>query len=611
MSKKLILLDAYALIYRAHFAFIKNPRINSKGLNTSAIFGFCNSLLEVTNKFDPSHIGVVFDPPGGSDREGVFADYKANRQEMPEDIRKAIPHIFDLLKAMNIKVEMEEGFEADDVIGTLAKQAEKKGFETYMMTPDKDFGQLVSDHIFIYKPGRSGNPSEILGPKEVCEKFEVKDPLQVIDILGLWGDAVDNIPGVPGVGEKTAKKLISTYGSIENLIKNTHDLKGKLKENVENFAEQAILSKQLATIILDCPVEFEESEFSRKEVNEKELIKLFQQLEFNQLGKRILGKPIIQEKQMDLFGSMTDAKIEDEKEKLDNIQSVKKNYQLISSRQEHENFIKQLSKQNVVSFDTETTSLKIDEAKLLGISVSFKANEGFYCNLSQDINHEILNLYQPFFKSNSIKIAHNLKFDLGVLYENGIHIEGPIFDTMIAHYLIDAEQRHNLDHLSRTILKYNPIPIEDLIGEKKREQINMSNVPVEKLKDYAAEDADLTYQLYLVFKAKLQSLKLETLFEKVEMPLIEVLFHMERAGININTQELEAFSQVLNQNLNALQETMFQEAGTTFNIDSPKQLGEILFGHLKLDEKAKKTKTGQFKTDEATLIKLKGKTFNY
>ena len=607
MSKKLILLDAYALIYRAHFAFIKNPRINSKGLNTSAIFGFCNSLLEVTNKFDPSHIGVVFDPPGGSDREGVFADYKANRQEMPEDIRKAIPYIFDLLKAMNIKVEMEEGFEADDVIGTLAKQAEKKGFETYMMTPDKDFGQLVSDHIFIYKPGRSGNPSEILGPKEVCEKFEVKDPLQVIDILGLWGDAVDNIPGVPGVGEKTAKKLISTYGSIENLIKNTHDLKGKLKENVENFAEQAILSKQLATIILDCPVEFEESEFSRKEVNEKELIKLFQQLEFNQLGKRILGKPIIQEKQMDLFGSMTDAKIEDEKEKLDNIQSVKKNYQLISSRQEHENFIKQLSKQNVVSFDTETTSLKIDEAKLLGISFSFKANEGFYCNLSQDINHEILNLYQPFFKSNSIKIAHNLKFDLGVLYENGIHIEGPIFDTMIAHYLIDAEQRHNLDHLSRTILKYNPIPIEDLIGEKKREQINMSNVPVEKLKDYAAEDADLTYQLYLVFKAKLQSLKLETLFEKVEMPLIEVLFHMERAGININTQELEAFSQVLNQNLNALQETMFQEAGTTFNIDSPKQLGEILFGHLKLDEKAKKTKTGQFKTDEGTLLKLKGK----
>ena len=467
MSKKLILLDAYALIYRAHFAFIKNPRINSKGLNTSAIFGFCNSLLEVTNKFDPSHIGVVFDPPGGSDREGVFADYKANRQEMPEDIRKAIPHIFDLLKAMNIKVEMEEGYEADDVIGTLARQAEKKGFETYMMTPDKDFGQLVSDHIFIYKPGRSGNPSEILGPKEVCEKFEVQNPLQVIDILGLWGDAVDNIPGVPGVGEKTAKKLISTYGSIENLIKNAHELKGKLKENVENFAEQAILSKQLATIILDCPVEFDESDFSRKEVNEKELVKLLQYLEFNQLGKRILGKPIIQEKQMDLFGSMTEAEIKDEEKKLDSIESVKKNYQLISSKQEHINFIEQLSKEKAVSFDTETTSLKIDEAKLLGISFSFKANEGFYCDLSHDINHEILNLYQSFFKSNSIKIAHNLKFDLGVLFENGVHIEGPIFDTMIAHYLIDAEQRHSLDHLSRTVLNYNPITIENLIGEKR------------------------------------------------------------------------------------------------------------------------------------------------
>ena len=324
MPKKLILLDAYALIYRAHFAFIKNPRINSKGLNTSAILGFCNSLLEVVNKFDPSHLAVVFDPPGGSDREGVFADYKANRQEMPEDIRNAIPYIFELLKAMNIRIEMEQGYEADDVIGTLAKQAEKKGFTTYMMTPDKDFGQLVSENIFIYKPGRSGNPSEVLGPEEVCAKFEVENPLQVIDILGLWGDAVDNIPGVPGVGEKTAKKLISAYGSIETLIENTADLKGKLKENVENFAEQAILSKQLATIILDCPVEFDDASFAKKEVNEKALINLLQELEFNQLGKRILGKPIIQEKQMDLFGAMTEVEVEEEEKKLDTIHTVKK-----------------------------------------------------------------------------------------------------------------------------------------------------------------------------------------------------------------------------------------------------------------------------------------------
>ncbi len=607
MSKKLILLDAYALIYRAHFAFINNPRINSKGLNTSAIFGFCNSLLEVINKFDPSHIAVVFDPPGGSDREGVFADYKANRQEMPEDIRKAIPHIFELLKAMNIKVEIEEGYEADDVIGTLAKQAEKNGFKTYMMTPDKDFGQLVSENIFIYKPGRSGNPSEILGPKEVCEKFEVKEPLQVIDILGLWGDAVDNIPGIPGVGEKTAKKLISTYGSIESLLENTHELKGKLKENVENFADQAILSKQLATIILDCPVTFDENTYIKKEANEKELIKLLQYLEFNQLGKRILGKPIIQEKQMDLFGSITDVEITIEEEKLDSIVSIQKNYKLVVSKKEHEKFIEILSKQNAVSFDTETTSLNINEAKLLGISFSFKTNEGYYCDLSQDINHEILSLYQPFFKSNNIKIAHNLKFDLGVLFENGIHIEGPTFDTMIAHYLIDAEQRHSLDHLSRTLLKYNPIPIEDLIGEKKNKQINMGDVPVDRLKDYAAEDADLTYQLYLDLNPKLQSLNLESLFEKVEMPLIEVLYHMEREGININTKELQSFSKLLNQNLNELQELMYQEAGTTFNIDSPKQLGDILFENLMLDEKAKKTKTGQYKTDEATLVKLKGK----
>ena len=315
MKKKLFLLDAYALIYRAHFAFIKNPRINSNGLNTSAIFGFCNSLLEVINNHQPTHLAVVFDPPGGSQREEVFLDYKANRQEMPEDIRKSIPYIFDILKAMNIPFKMEEGFEADDLIGTLAKQAEKKDYQVYMMTPDKDFGQLVSENIFIYKPGRGGNPSEILGPKEVCEKFEVERPEQVIDILGLWGDAVDNIPGIPGIGEKTAKKLIGIYGSIENLLANTADLKGKQKENVENFAEQGLISKQLATIILDSPVTFDELEFERKEIDEKEITKILKELEFNQLGKRILGKPIYQEKQMDLFASS-----ENESESTTNLQ---------------------------------------------------------------------------------------------------------------------------------------------------------------------------------------------------------------------------------------------------------------------------------------------------
>ena len=369
MEKKLFLLDAYALIYRAHFAFINNPRINSKGLNTSAIFGFCNSLLEVINNHNPTHLGVVFDPPGGSNREEVFSEYKANRQEMPEDIRKSIPYIFDILNSMNIPTEMVSGFEADDLIGTLSKQAEKQDYKVFMMTPDKDFGQLVSENIFIYKPGRSGNPSEILGVKEVCDKFEVERPEQVIDILALWGDAVDNIPGIPGIGEKTAKKLIGIYESVENLLANTQDLKGKQKENVENFADQGLISKKLATIILDCPVEFNASQYERKKINEDSLIKILKELEFNQLGKRILGKPIFQEKQMDLFAineventTSTD---------FQSFSSKNTNYQLIKSKEEHESFALSLVSKEAVAFDTETTSLEINEAKLLGISFSY------------------------------------------------------------------------------------------------------------------------------------------------------------------------------------------------------------------------------------------------
>ena len=383
MEKKLFLLDAYALIYRAHFAFINNPRINSKGLNTSSIFGFCNSMLEVINKHQPTHLGVIFDPPGGSTREDVFVEYKANRQEMPEDIRKSIPYIFDILNAMNIPFKMEDGFEADDLIGTLAKQAEKEGYQVFMMTPDKDFGQLVSENIFIYKPGRSGNPSEILGPKEVCEKFEIERPEQVIDILGLWGDAVDNIPGIPGIGEKTAKKLIKTYGSIENLLENTADLKGKQKENVENFAEQGLISKQLATIILDCPIAFDEEEFERKEINEKKLTLILKDLEFNQLGKRILGKPIYQEQQMDLFSNSELESNSNQEISLANFLSVNPKYSLIESPIEHENLIAKLFREKAVAFDTETTSLEISEAQLLGISFCFKKNEAYYCDLSK------------------------------------------------------------------------------------------------------------------------------------------------------------------------------------------------------------------------------------
>ena len=493
MKKKLFLLDAYALIYRAHFAFINNPRINSKGLNTSAIFGFCNSLLEVINNHEPTHLGVVFDPPGGSNREDIFTEYKANRQEMPEDIRKAIPYIFEILKAMNIQVEMISGFEADDLIGTLSKQAEKKGFKVFMMTPDKDFGQLVSENIFIYKPGRSGNPSEILGPNEVCEKFEVERPEQVIDILGLWGDAVDNIPGIPGIGEKTAKKLIGKYGSIENLLANTEDLKGKQKENVENFADQGLISKKLATIILDCPVEFNESIYKRKEIDEKPLTDILKELEFNQLGKRILGKPIYQEKQMDLFASS-----ENESESTTSLQdfsSTKPEYKLIQTREEHLNFINELTSKDAVAFDTETTSLEIEKAKLLGISFSFSKKTAYYCDVSKD--EAIIELYKEFFLSKTIKIAHNLKYDYGILFKYGIEINEFCFDTMIAHYLIDPEKRHNLDQLSRTILNYDPIPIESLIGSKTKPTKKMEEVEIDLLKNYAAEDADLTFQLYL------------------------------------------------------------------------------------------------------------------
>jgi DNA polymerase-1 len=602
MEKKLFLLDAYALIYRAHFAFINNPRINSKGLNTSAIFGFCNSLLEVINNHEPTHLGVVFDPPGGSNREEIFTEYKANRQEMPEDIRKAIPYIFEILKAMNIQVEMVSGFEADDLIGTLSKQAEKKGYKVFMMTPDKDFGQLVSENIFIYKPGRSGNPSEILGPKEVCEKFEVERPEQVIDILGLWGDAVDNIPGIPGIGEKTAKKLIGIYGSIENLLANTGDLKGKQKENVENFADQGLISKKLATIILDCPVEFNESIYKRKEIDEKPLTDILKDLEFNQLGKRILGKPIYQEKQMDLFA--TSENEAESTRSLQDFSSTKPDYKLIQTRDEHLNFIKELSSKDVVAFDTETTSLEIDKAKLLGISFSYSKNIAFYCDVSKE--ETLIDLYKDFFHSKTIKIAHNLKYDYGILFKYGIQINEFCFDTMIAHYLIDPEKRHNLDQLSRTILNYDPIPIESLIGSKTKPTKKMEEVEIDVLKNYAAEDADLTFQLYLKFSKELKNLDLEHLFYNIEIPLMRVLHDMERQGIKINTESLSSFSKNLNISLANLKKSIFQLSETEFNIDSPKQLGEVIFGKLNLDEKAKKTKTGQYKTDEATLNKLNG-----
>ena len=607
MKKKLFLLDAFALIYRAHFAFIKNPRINSKGLNTSAILGFTNSLLEVINNHNPTHLVVAFDPPGGSNREETFSDYKANRQEMPEDIRTAIPYIMELIDAMNISSVVVPGYEADDLIGTLAKEAERNGFETYMMTPDKDFGQLVSENIFIYKPGRGGNPSEILGPKEICTKFQIENPIQVIDILGLWGDAVDNIPGVSGIGEKTAKKLIGKYGSIENLLVNTADLKGKQKENVENFADQALLSKQLATIILDSPVEFLEEDFKLIKPDEKKLIPLLRKLEFNQLGKRILGYSIEEEKQMSLFEK--EEKLSNNITTLSSIDTTNHNYQLIKTIEEHKNLIEKISSEKEVAFDTETTSLNTDEAELLGISFCFKNNEAFYAAFpySTDGIQPFISLYKDFFASSTLKIAHNIKYDQAVLKNYKIDIRGPVYDTMIAHYLIDPEQRHNLDRLAANLLNYSTIKIESLIGKKGINQLNMKEVELDKIKDYGAEDADITFQLYNILEKDIKKLKLSKLLNEVELPLTSVLLDMESQGINLDLNALGLFSIELNKSITSLKADILTEASEDFNLDSPKQLGEVIFGKLELDPKAKKTKTGQYKTDESTLLKLKDK----
>jgi len=612
-EKKLYLLDAFALIYRAHFAFARNPRFNSKGMNTSAVFGFTNSLLEILNNQKPTHLGVVFDTPGQGIREEIFSEYKANRDKMPEDIQLAIPYIKNLLKALKIPIVSLEGYEADDLMGTLAVKAEGLGFITYLMTPDKDFAQLVNSNTFIYKPGRSGNPFQILGVKEVCEKFEIETPKQVIDILGLWGDAVDNIPGIPGIGEKTAKKLISQYGSVEGLLKNTHELKGKQKENVENFAEQGLLSKKLATIILDSPIEFIPEEFILKQPNKPEVLEILSELEFNRLSKRLLGeevelKPTSSSGQMSLFGGSVGESIKEDVHPVEykTIQDLNPNYTLISTELEHKEFVKILCNQKTVCFDTETSGLNPRESSIIGLAFCFNKAEAYYCSISE--NPSILNIYQSFFEDSSIlKIAHNLKFDAAVLKSHKINVVGPFFDTMIAHYLLKPDQRHGMDVLANNYLSYKPISIETLIGKKGKNQKSMIEIPADIIKDYAAEDADITFQLYQVFEPAIKKEKLESLFYDIEIPLSIVLMEMENEGICLDTKSLSDFSIMLKESIKNLKSTIYGFSEVDFNIDSPKQLGDILFNHLALDEKAKKTKTGQYKTDEQTLLKLASK----
>jgi DNA polymerase I len=613
-KKKLFLLDAFALIYRAHFAFIKAPRVTSYGLNTSCVLGFVNTLLDVLKNERPTHIAIAFDTAAPTERHTDFTDYKANRQEMPEDIKLGLPYIFEIIEAFNIPILKAEGYEADDIIGTVAKHAEKEGFEVFCMTPDKDYAQLVSENIFLYKPGRAGGEVEIMGVPEVLAKWEIDKVEQVIDILGLWGDVVDNIPGIPGVGEKTAKTLIKQYGSMENIIANSHELKGKLKENVEQFAEQGLVSKRLATIILDVPCDYTLDSFAIEKPNNENLEKIFQKLEFKTLGKRLLGDNFEIEggkaQQTNLFGepvgspvSNTPLELDETLSSMNSIENTKHSYTLVQDAKDIQALIDKLSKSSAFCFDIESTGIDAHTATAIGLAFSTKAHEGYYVPVYK--KPEVLEQFRSVFENPSItKIGQNIKYDITILKWAGIEVQGALFDTMIAHYLIDADSRHGMDVLSETYLNYKPISITELIGAKGKNQGNMKDVPVEKVSDYAAEDADITFQLYETFKPLIKDIEAEPLFHQVENPLIYVLSDMEKEGVLIDKEVLHTYSGQLESDIKTLEKAIFEKSGAKFNLNSPKQLGEVLFEVLKLDDKAKKTKTGQYKTDEDILSKL-------
>lgn len=627
--KKLFLLDGMALIYRAHFALSKNPRFTSGGVNTSAVMGFTNTLLEVLRKEKPTHMAVVFDTEAPTERHTDFAGYKAHREAMPEDLSKAIPYIFKLILGFNIPVITSDGYEADDIIGTLAKKAEQKGYQVYCMTPDKDFGQLVSENIFIYKPARMGNEMEILGVKEILEKWDVERVDQVIDILGLWGDAVDNIPGIPGVGEKTAKTLIKQYGSIENIIANSHELKGKLRENVEQFAAQGLVSKKLATIILDVPVELDEAGLEMGEPSRDLLEPLFAELEFRTLGRRVFGDgfSITETKavsiQTDLFGEEvvegrttmtvdeTDLYEPDPSLIAKNISNTEHSYHLADTREKRAELIALLNQQKSICFDTETTGTDANQCDLVGMSFAIKKGEAWYVPVPVDCDEiqKIVDEFKVVFENPAVgKVGQNLKFDMLVLKYYGVEIQGELFDTMLAHYIIDPDTRHNMDILAENYLGYAPVSITTLIGAKGKNQGNMRDVEIEKIKEYAAEDADITLQLKSVFEPKLLDVNGTALATDIENPLIYVLADIEFEGVRIDHDALKDFSKDLETEIAKLEKTVYEKAGVKFNIASPKQLGEVLFDKLQLDAKAKKTKTGQYQTGEDVLLALSPKS---
>lgn len=612
-DKKLFLLDAYALIYRSYFAFSKNPRINSKGMNTSAVMGFTNTLNDVLKNEKPTHIAVVFDPPGGpTNRTDDYVQYKANRQETPEDIKISIPYIVEICKGFGIPTVEAEGYEADDVIGTLAKQAEKEGYTVYMMTPDKDFAQLVSENIFMYRPGRMGNAAQVWGVPEVQEKFKVTDVLQVIDILGLWGDSVDNIPGVPGIGEKTAKQLVGEYGSMEEIYENIEDFKGKRKENLIEYKEQAEMCKMLATILTDAPVQFDAEEYVLSPLNHDILKPVFAELEFRQISKRILGEEITPDAQPDLFSSLQEEGSDQDNETPEHktIDDVKVDYKTVETMEDLNDLAGRLKLTKAFCFDTETTSVNAHEADLVGIAFSYNEGEGYYVPVPEEgeKRKEILETLAPVFAERKTKIAHNVKYDLNVLHHHGVQVEGPFFDTMVAHYLVDPENnRRSMDVLAEQYLNYTPQPISELIGKKGKNQKSMRDVAVEEASKYACEDADVTYQLYKIFEKELKETKTESIFYDIEMPLVEVLSAMECEGIRLDKSKLGDLSESLAEEIIQIEKKVYEAAGEEFNIGSPKQVGEILFDKLKISDKPKKTKSGQYATNEEALNAVKGK----
>lgn len=636
-QKRLFLLDAYALIFRGYYAFIKNPRINSKGMDTSAIMGFMNSLMDVIKREKPDHLAVAFDKGGSDYRYEMYQEYKAHRDETPEAIKIAVPYIQELLKAMHIPIMEKAGFEADDLIGTLAKQAEKEGYQVFMVTPDKDFAQLVSENIFMYKPARMGNDIEIWGIPEVLKKFEIERPEQVIDFLGMMGDSADNIPGFPGVGEVTAKKLLKEFGSMENLLENTDKLKGTLKDKIENNKELGILSKKLARILLDCPVTFDAADFELSKPDVEKTDALFQELEFRQMKAQFdklfgtgkdydeidnnsaesetpqpIKKPVAKksnEEQFDLFG-FTDEENDEPKHNsyYATLETTEHHYQIIQGDLPTKLFIQNLMNQKSVCFDTETTGIDTLHAEIVGLSFSYEKGKGFYIPFpeNQEEAQIMANKFKPFFENEAIeKIGQNIKYDLKILSNYGIQVKGKLFDTMIAHYLINPDMRHNMDVLSETYLKYSPKSIETLIGKKGKNQLSMRDVSLDDIKEYAAEDADVTFQLKEVFSPILDKAETKKLFEEIEIPLIPVLAAMELEGINLDVPFLKEMSVEMAKESSEFEQKIYETAGEKFNLASPKQLGDVLFDKLKIGgTKQKKTKTGQYATGEEVLSYL-------